>query len=701
MAQRIVVPFDGHIIGQGFNSQAMERVGTALAPRSQGDDPVADGQQAVFRFRMITSQSSLERELNFSADLDARYGLMSGGAKFAFAKNQAVNRSSTYILASCIVTNALRFGKDFSPTPNAAPLIQAGDREQFRRAFGDRFTEALRTGGEFHALIRMTSSKSATQQKIAASLHAELNGFAAGGSFSAALSTAQSDTSASTEIEIEINQTAGQGQQLQIPGSDAASVRAHMNNFARFVKEHPSAYEAELVTYDTVALPFPPVIENEQKRDVLIDCLARKQRYWSAISEIRFAMSEVGAPMFVDLPPRAELLALEQAFTRILNELMDHTRKVSIGAIPPAFFVAQNEPPVPQFKRPATQPFAQWWERRDDLNLFIDERTIIRRVGDAAREFLLVPPSHAKPELVERAAARVEKLDLSWRSTFDPDPPLTTLESLPKIFSGPLRELRASRTRLRNLKGLEIFSRLEFLDVGGCMLEDITALSEVNGLRQLFIGGNRITSLEPLRKQLGLQLLALSGNSVQDLEPLRNLQSLEFISIASGTQQDSEDGDPPPPIVLSGSNPITDARALGNIERLSCPLTKANRMKLRRLGPDGTTQIDEGIITRMSNTSRYRYESDSGAPFQICSFGGCVRWVQLDVLGGPVVFMALYWPELQQCSIAGTHPADATAPLPGSKVAQMLSDRHRLGAVAEFFFGLSKPMSIAEITTMA
>ena len=41
--QRIVVPFTGHVIGEGFNSDAVERVGTALNVGRVAEDPIAPG----------------------------------------------------------------------------------------------------------------------------------------------------------------------------------------------------------------------------------------------------------------------------------------------------------------------------------------------------------------------------------------------------------------------------------------------------------------------------------------------------------------------------------------------------------------------------------------------------------------------------------------------------------------------------------
>jgi hypothetical protein len=62
--------------------------------------------------------------------------------------------------------------------------------------------------------------------------------------------------------------------------------------------------------------------------------------------------------------------------------------------------------------------------------------------------------------------------------------------------------------------------------------------------------------------------------------------------------------------------------------------------------------------------------------------------------------MALFWPNSQECSIGATHPADATAALSSVQLAPLVADAKKLGAVIELFFGVSKPTSLIEITTM-
>jgi hypothetical protein len=148
-----------------------------------------------------------------------------------------------------------------------------------------------------------------------------------------------------------------------------------MNAFAASVHEHPVAYEAELVTYDTLALPFAPLVEIEERRQVLEDCQAFKQRYWSAISQLEFTQTPEGRLIFVELPPVADLALAAKAFRKVLNSLMEHARQVATGAIKPTVFVPENEPILPQFKRGSAGNFATFWQRRDDPALLRDEKS--------------------------------------------------------------------------------------------------------------------------------------------------------------------------------------------------------------------------------------------------------------------------------------------------------------------------------------
>ena len=693
--QRIVVPFDGHVIGQGFNSDTAERVGTGLIAESIGEDIQAPGQTGDFRFHMLTSQQSLEKSLNIGAEVEARYALFSGGAKFDFAESSALNTTSTYVLASCVIQNALRSGRGFTPTEAADRLIREGAPAPFKLAFGDRFTEALHTGGEFYAVVRITSSNTMHQSKISASLHGEMNGFVAGGEFKAALTTAQNDASSHTQVDMQVHQSAGVGDQLQIPEADAEQmphqIIEHMNRFARAAHENAKPYAAELVTYDTLALPFPPPMELEDRRVVLEDCLARRQRYFSAISELEFALSENADLIFENLPPQEELVRLQNDLRSALNALMDHARKVSSGIIEPKLFVIVPDPleKLPRFKRRTTGSFASWWTRakQNDPGLLQDERTLIQRIAQEAAPLLTVPLEEASPETIERAADTIEKLHLEIE---EPTPPLRSMASLPKMIDAPLRKIWAQKTHLGDLAGLEEFARLEFLLHDFGRLRDIQSLVSAAGLQDLRLRGNEIEDLTPLRALTTLETLCVQGNRIQSLDPLRELHTLSTVVIASEDFTASVGID-----VSTGfmDNPISDARALGELPRLANPLTSADRLRLKLFEMEGNFDhqearlIQTSLATRIGDTNRFQFGPAEGGESEQILLTGLLEYTDLNLFPMPIVVMAVHFPT-RGVGIVCTRPSDRSTSLPAIEVVKLCLFEpdfvFRVGIMAQF-----------------
>lgn len=362
MSQIIRTPFDDHEIGQGFNVDTRERVGTALTVATVSEDPNANGQIVRTSFQTVTTQESLVEALGISVSADARYGLFSGDAKLSFAQSNAVNSFSSFVAGRCEVHNATRHGHGFTLTEDAKPLLS--DAKKFRSAFGDMFVRSLKTGGEFYVIARITSASEAHQSKIAASLQAEYNGLVASGSFKAAFDKAMSETSSQTEVTVVMSQAGGIGGQASFTGPDATKVLERLSQFPQSVHDHPVGYEAELATYDTIPIAFPSPEENEDRDLVLADCLTQKTRYLRALSDLQFAQGPNGPVFFEDLPPIDQLAAMEQQYRTTLNGLMAHAIKVATGKMsPPQLFVANPTPrPVTFKKRPVAPGLAGVWE---------------------------------------------------------------------------------------------------------------------------------------------------------------------------------------------------------------------------------------------------------------------------------------------------------------------------------------------------
>lgn len=362
MGQIIRTPFDDHRIGQGFNIDSRERVGTCLTVTDVSEDPNADGQRVTTSFQSVTTQDSLMEALGISASVDARYGLFSGDAKLNFAQSHAVNSFSSFVAGRCEVHNATRHGHGFALTDAARALLT--DPKQFRSAFGDMFVRSLKTGGEFYVVARITSASEAHQGKVSASLHAEYNGLVAGGTFKAAFETAMSETSSRTEVMVVMSQAGGIGSQASFTGPDATKILERLSQFPESVRQHPVGYEAELATYDTIPIPIATPEEIENREIVLADCLTQKMRFLKALSDLRFAQGPNGTVFFQDLPPAAELGAIEAEYRTALNGLMAHATRVATGRMnPPQVFIANPMPrPVVFTKRPMVPDLAGIWE---------------------------------------------------------------------------------------------------------------------------------------------------------------------------------------------------------------------------------------------------------------------------------------------------------------------------------------------------
>jgi hypothetical protein len=352
MQQIISIPFSGQLIGQGYNSETGESVGTALEADSVFEDSSTDAQTSSTQFESVETQDSLKESLGISASADVRIGLFAGGAKMSFAEDHAVNSSSSYVAGRSFIQNAIRHGKGFRLTQEAQRLIAAGDQEGFKKAFGDRFVRSLRTGGEFCIVARITSSSEEHQSKLNAALHGEYNGLVNSGSFQVAFDTATTETSGKTEVSVKMLQAGGQGAQLSFTGPKAVDIIERLKQLPAFVHEHATGLDAELATYDTIPIPVKTPEEQADRTIVLNDCAAQKTLFLRAVSDLQLTLDDNGRLLFDDLPPKDTLVQMLGQYRAALSALLAHAIKVSTGAMdPPQLFVASPPPPALNFTK--------------------------------------------------------------------------------------------------------------------------------------------------------------------------------------------------------------------------------------------------------------------------------------------------------------------------------------------------------------
>jgi hypothetical protein len=236
--------------GMGFNSKTLVFPGTALSFTPGSPDPAETGQVVTGHADIINTHEELMDRIGVSVAASGRYGLASASAKVDFSKTTGFNSSSTFVLAEASVRNPIVRGKDFRLTdPASTLLLVQHDTDGFKSAFGDSFVRGIKSGGEFFAVFRLTSLRQETQQQLAATLAAEINGFAVAGSFNAAFSEAKQSGSERAEVEISFYQAAGSGITASITLS-VNDILTRLTNFPTVAHDNPFPFKAEIATYD-------------------------------------------------------------------------------------------------------------------------------------------------------------------------------------------------------------------------------------------------------------------------------------------------------------------------------------------------------------------------------------------------------------------------------------------------------------------
>jgi hypothetical protein len=334
IAQVRRIIFNDEEIGMGFNSQSGLAVGTAL---ERFEIPASTlGQTASAHIEMVNSHERLMSSLGMSFEAQGRYGFFSASAKAQFSESSSYNSSSAFVVASVVVENPLKRGRGFQVTERAKDLLDSMRFEEFTRAFGDSFVRGLQEGGEFYAVIRITSSSLETQSKLAASLQAEANGLLASGSFKAEFNRSNQSESTRSEYSATMYQKAGTGAEIS-PTVTIDEVLRRYKEFPTIAKNSPGSYETEVATYDTIPLPLPTPEEQDAFVAALADARTKKLYYIQTRNDLDFARQN--PHFFEDLPPAATLTAASSVYTQLINGVTSHAIELSRGHLdPPTFF---------------------------------------------------------------------------------------------------------------------------------------------------------------------------------------------------------------------------------------------------------------------------------------------------------------------------------------------------------------------------
>ena len=330
------IPYIGNMsFGRGVNSLTGEVLGVAL----ECDQPIATagvgGQEAKVEVEMINTHEQLMESMGLSVSVSGHYGMFSASGKFGLAEKSSFNSQSSFIVAKCLVQNAFLQVNHAKLLPEAEALLTNNKPDTFKTAFGDSFVRGILTGGEYYAVIQITSTEEEQQQSLALSCKASCQGLVASATFKTSLDKAQASTTSETDISINFYQRAGQDEQLAFT-KDVEEVLARLIAFPAIVRANPIGYEAEIANYNTLALPTPNYVEIENREESLQDCARLRLKYMTIRNDIEFARSN---PVFFDnLPTDQELQETQDKYTMAINFLMRHASRIANGTIEPKLF---------------------------------------------------------------------------------------------------------------------------------------------------------------------------------------------------------------------------------------------------------------------------------------------------------------------------------------------------------------------------
>lgn len=156
-------------------------------------------------------------------------------------------------------------------------------------------------------------------------------------------------------------------------------------------------------------------------------------------------------------------------------------------------------------------------------------------------------------ELTTEDVKNVENLNFgNEEGSTDRITSLDGLEAFESLFS-----LSAYNNDIEDVSPLSGLKRLQYLDLGGNRISDLSPLKDLN-LVGVGLWGNQITDLRPLQEMTGMENLSLDGNHITDLTPLFRMSRLTQLTL--------------------GDNEISDISPLANLKNLQYLNLGANQI---------------------------------------------------------------------------------------------------------------------------
>lgn len=285
----------GMTYGVGFDSVSSKVRGDCVVRTDLEVPEGVGGQEVIFKLRQITSSLDLAKELNISASASLRAAFGNVSAKASYVSQQNINQFSIYLLAQVSVTNPLRRMRDVKLTDETWKLLEIEGEEQFRERCGDEFLSGITTGGEYLAILQITTKTEEEKQNVSASVVAKGAGgnWKVGAAFQSALETI------SREHEVEITSFQQGGNTTAIPDT-VEEIIERATNFPQQVEgDKAFAYSAFFQEYYTLQLPDGKnPIDVENQKSVIEKLAGYYLSYSDTLNSIEYVLKN--SDQFVD-----------------------------------------------------------------------------------------------------------------------------------------------------------------------------------------------------------------------------------------------------------------------------------------------------------------------------------------------------------------------------------------------------------------
>ena len=311
--------------GMGVNLLNGDIAGKAVDPGMITGPTLAGGQTVRYNLTIINSFEELYSSIGISVEASGHYGLFSASGKFNYAKESKFNSQSTFLLARCVVENAFTQAEDAQLKTEASKLLEQGKSDIFQQRYGDGFIRGMQTGGEFFAVISITSSNQEEQETIAAKLQAEYGNMFAAVEVDSSVDSKTKSKVSKSERRVSTYQRGGSGDE-QILTSDIEAVMARLKAFPSQVKANPVPYDVQVANYNTLALPEGPnLLDIQAQKDALADYARIQLKLLSLRNDIEFL--QLHSDFFVNPPNSSTLTQWQEFVTDQINQLKRQASK--------------------------------------------------------------------------------------------------------------------------------------------------------------------------------------------------------------------------------------------------------------------------------------------------------------------------------------------------------------------------------------